>query len=154
MSPHFLRLASEVVNRIVRASPVDLVNVPTYSLRWVMFVFIPLGLVHRPRVCPSVLNTIFFTILRGDPILAPEMIPLAAIVHEPFPRLRSHKNIAHEKNPRWRKFEPVDSFKLFSEISFGSFPVNHLDFPKFEVFFRLSELLAVPRRALNKGFIS
>ena len=85
MSPHFLRLASEVMNRIVRASPVDLVNVPTYSLRWVMFVFIPLGLVHRPRVCPSVLNTIFFTILRSGPILAPEMIALAAIVHEPFP---------------------------------------------------------------------
>jgi hypothetical protein len=69
------------VNRIVRASPVDLVNVPTYSLRWVMFVFIPLGLVHRPRVCPSVMNTIFFTILRSGPMLAPEMIQ-AGEVHE------------------------------------------------------------------------
>ena len=99
MSPHFLRLASEVMNRIVRASPVDLVNVPTYSLRWVMFVFIPLGLVHRPRVCPSVLNTIFSTILRRGPMLAPEMIPLAAIVHEPFPA-----PLSGVKNPRIFRF--------------------------------------------------
>jgi len=39
-----------------------------------MFVFIPLGLVHSPRVCPSVVNTIFFTIFRSGLMLAPEMI--------------------------------------------------------------------------------
>jgi len=74
-------------------------GVTSHSLRWVMFVFIPLGLVHRPRVCPSVLNTIFSTILRSGPILAPEMIPLAAIVHEPFPA-----PLSGIKNPRIFRF--------------------------------------------------
>ena len=45
--------------------------------------------------------------------------------------------------------EPAGSFKFFSELSFGLFPVHCLDFPKFEVLFCLSEFFAVPRRALK-----